>query len=53
MGFFRDLNSEQFLYDDLVNICTPKATKKLNLTVRNAKTLVLGINNIYQEWMSE
>ena len=47
MGFFRDLNTEQHLYDEMVNLCTPKATKRLCLSIRNTKGLVLAINNIH------
>ncbi len=53
MGFFKDLNSEQPIYDDLIHLSTSKTTNKIHLTVRNAKAIVLAINNIYCEWMRE
>jgi hypothetical protein len=53
LGFFRDLNQEQPYYDELVNLCTPSVTRKMHLTIRNAKVLVLAIHNLHLDWMTE
>lgn len=36
-----------------MNLCTPKTTKKLSLSIRNTKALVLAINNIHSDWMND
>lgn len=47
LGFFRDLSTEQVLYDDLVNLCIPAGTNRLYITTRNVKVIVLAIFNIH------
>jgi hypothetical protein len=53
MGFFKNLDQEQPLFDDLINLCTPVTIQRTCLTLRNLKILTLAIFNIYLPWMNE
>lgn len=53
MGFFKNYDSEQTLYDDLISLCTSKNTNSQHLSIRNVKVVILAIYNIGLDWMSE
>lgn len=37
----------------MINLCTPKVTNKMQLTIRNAKAIIFTLYNLYQDWMTE